>query len=189
MPRHVTLIAALLAVLAVAGCSTSGRTDSQRRTVPVRHYDLDHPVLLDPALDPAKLRAVDPCATLRAVGLDRYGEPAGDTTGALGSCSNFMKDRGGKDFNLTLYLEGDLSDGSGHLVGGLPTDIAPNAGGCFVRSAYRGGDGPPFGMPKGLVVQLSAETADPCSPAVQIMSDVIRVLRSDPPIGGRASGR
>ncbi|WP_263249163.1 DUF3558 domain-containing protein [Saccharopolyspora rosea] len=188
MPRHVTLIAALLAVLAVAGCSTSGRTDSQRRTVPVRHYDLDHPVLFDPAFDPATLRAVDPCATLRAAGLDRYGKPARDTTGALGACSNFMKDRNGKDFNLTLSFEGDLSDGSKHLVGGLPTDIAPSEGGCFVRSAYRGGAGPPFGTPKGMVVQLSTETADPCSPAVEIMSDVVRVLRSNPPIGGRASG-
>ncbi|WP_243792503.1 hypothetical protein [Saccharopolyspora gloriosae] len=87
------MTATLLALLVAAGCAAGmGKETSQRETVPVAEFTVDADAVFEDAFAPNRLRAVDPCAALRSAGLDQYGEPASDTPGDLGSCSNFMKD-------------------------------------------------------------------------------------------------
>jgi hypothetical protein len=190
--RPVTLIAALLAVLAVAGCASAAgmdKTTSSRRTVEVPQFELDKPVLLDQAFAPDRLRAVDVCATLEAVNLTRFGTPAPVTPGGLGTCSNYMRDRNNKSFSVTLYFDEEMNDPSQHRIGGLPAEISDNGSGtCFAGAAYFGGEGLFVANPRGIEIQLSGENTDVCSPAVQVLSDVIDILRTKPPISSRTLG-
>jgi hypothetical protein len=191
--RPVTLIAALLAVLAVAGCASAAgmdKTTSSRRTVEVPQFELDKPALLDQAFAPDRLRGVDVCATLQAVDLTRFGKPAPEVTpGGLGTCSNYMKDHENKDFGVTLYFDAELSDPGKHRIGGLPAEISDNGSGtCFAGAAYFGGEGLLVAEPRGIQIQLSGKNTDICSPAVQVLSDVLDIVRTKPPISPRVSG-
>lgn len=183
-----TLIAALLVLLTAAGCATGmGRTTSQRETVPVVEFDVDADAVFDDAFAPNRLRTVDPCAALRSAGLEQYGEPASDTRGELGSCSNFMKDHDGEQFNATLYLDNDVYDVDTHRIGGLPGEVLPEDETCFVRTAYQGSGAEVLGTRHGMQVQLLSDgAADPCSAAVQIMTRIVDTIRTDPPIGDAA---
>ncbi|MEU6269816.1 DUF3558 family protein [Saccharopolyspora shandongensis] len=193
MPRPVTLIAALLTALtafAAAGCAADGKSTSARRTVEVPKFDVDKPGLLDPAFAPDRLRGVDVCATLQAVDLGRFGTPAPALTpDGFGTCSNFMKDRNGKPFNVTLYFDEGVSDPGANRIGGLPGTLYDNgSGSCFASAAYTGADTKNLDEPRGLEIQLASEQADACSPAVQILADAVDVVRTKPPVSPRASG-
>lgn len=181
-----TLTATLLVLLTAAGCATGmGRATSQRETVPVVEFDVDADAVFDDAFAPDRLRSVDPCAALRSAGLEQYGEPASDTRGELGSCSNFMKDHDGEQFNATLYLDNDVYNVDTHRIGGLPGEVLPEDETCFVRAAYQGSGADVLGTRHGMQVQLLSDGAtDPCSAAVQIMTRIVDTLRTDPPIGG-----
>ncbi|WP_344678188.1 hypothetical protein [Saccharopolyspora taberi] len=147
-------------------------------------YDLKSTAFFD-GFTPAKLRAADPCALLHATDLAKYGAPASDTPGELGSCSNFMKDHGGKPFNITLYLQSEAFDVSQHRIGGLPASISADGNPCFVQVAYQGSQGL-LSEPQAMQLQLDTKAGDPCSPAVQIMTDVVEKLRANPPIANRS---
>ncbi|GGI72597.1 hypothetical protein GCM10011581_06950 [Saccharopolyspora subtropica] len=192
MFRPVTLLAALLSVLAVAGCSAAAgmeKTTSPRRTVEMPKYNLNKPELMDAAFAPSKLRALDVCATLAAADLAQYGTPAPENLpDGLGTCANYMKGHNGKDLNITLYFDAEVHDGSKHNIGGLPSEISDNGDTCFVRSAYFGGEPRLIAPARGLAVQLSGEQVDLCSIGVQIMADVIDVVRTRPPVSRRVSG-
>lgn len=188
-----SLIAVLLSALAVAGCASAPGiepTVSARRTVELPDVPVDEPdALLDPAFAPERLRGVDVCGTLRAAGLERYGRPdPAFLPNGLDSCSNFMHDHEGRDFSVTLYFDFEVQDPSRHRIGGLPAQITENSGTCFVSAAHTGGDLERFGSARGVAVQLAAEHEDVCSPAVQLLTDVIEVVRTGPPVNARASG-
>ena len=184
--RFASLIAASLVVLSVAGCAAGmDRSQSQRQTTPLAKHDLESTEFFD-GFTPAKLRAVDPCALLRSSGIEEYGVPASDTPGEIGSCSNFMKDHNGKSFNVSLYMRSDAFEVSEHRIGGLPASISADGNPCFVQVAYQGSKGM-LSSPQAMQLQLdSAEAADPCSPAVQIMTRVVEQLRANPPIANRS---
>ncbi len=193
VPRPVTSIAALLTALttlAAAGCAADGKSTSARRAVEVSKFELNKPGLLDQAFAPDRLRGVDVCATLQAIDLGRFGAPAPEfTPDGLGTCANYMKDRNGKSFNVTLYFDEKVSDVGAHRIGGLPAAIYENgSGSCFTSVAYAGADAEQFADPRGLEIQLSSEQADVCSPAVQILTDVVDVVRTKPPVSPRSSG-
>ncbi|MCI2422096.1 DUF3558 domain-containing protein [Saccharopolyspora sp. K220] len=193
MFRPVTLIAALLSVLAVAGCTSAAgmaKTTSARRTVEVPQYELNKPELLDQAFAPDRLRGVDVCATLQTADLAKYGAPAPEfTPDGLGTCANYMKDHNGKDFDVTLYFDSEMGDPSTHRIGGLPAEISDNGSDtCFARAAYTGAEPRLIAAPRGLEVQVRGEQADMCSPAVQILADVVDIVRTRPPISPRVSG-
>lgn len=183
-----TLTATLLVLLVAAGCATGmGRATSQRETVPVAGFDVDSDAVFEDAFAPNRLRTVDPCAALRSAGLEQYGEPASDTPGDLGSCSNFMKDHNGEQFNATLYLDNDVYNVDTHRIGGLPGEVLPEDETCFVRAAYQGSGTEVLGTRHGMQIQLLSDGAtDPCSAAVQIMTRVVETIRTDPPIGDAA---
>ncbi|MFR9729646.1 hypothetical protein ACL03H_10485 [Saccharopolyspora sp. MS10] len=184
MSRLVASTAALLAPLVLAGCATgTAREVSQRETVPVAEFDVASGAIFDDAFEPARLRAIDPCAALRSAGLESYGEPASDIPGEPGSCSNFMKDHAGEQFNVTLYLDNEVYE-TPHRIGGLPAEVLPEDDTCFVRAAYQGSGTDALGTKFGMQVQLLSEgVADPCSPAVRILTSVAEIIRTDPPIG------
>lgn len=183
-----TLTATLLALLAVAGCATGmGRATSQRETVPVAGFNVDADAVFDDAFALNRLRTVDPCAALRSAGLEQWGEPASDSPGDLGSCSNFMKDHNGEQFNASLYLDNDVYNANTHRIGGLPGEVLPEDETCFVRVAYQGSGAEVLGTKHGMQIQLLSDgAADPCSAAVQIMTRVVDTIRTDPPIGDAA---
>ncbi|MGP4018072.1 hypothetical protein [Saccharopolyspora sp. 5N708] len=193
MFRPVTLIAALLSVLAVAGCASAAgmeKTTSSRRTVELPKYDLEKPEPLDQAFAPNRLRGIDVCATLQAANLGQYGTPAPDfTPDGLGTCANYMTDRNGKEFDVTLYFDSEVTDPSTHRIGGLPAEISDNGSDtCFARAAYTGAEPRLFAAPRGFEIQLRGEQDDVCSPAVQILTDVVDIVRTKPPISTRVSG-
>ncbi|MBB5155328.1 hypothetical protein [Saccharopolyspora phatthalungensis] len=192
MPRPVTLIAVLLAVFtAVSGCASAGaKSVSSRRTVEVPKFETNKPGLLDPAFAPDRLRGVDVCATLQAVDLSKYGTPAPQfTPNGLGTCANYMKDRYGKDFDVTLYFDAETGQPSTHRIGGLPAEITDNGSDtCFTRAAYTGAETRLLAAPRGLEIQLRSDQADVCSPAVQILADVVEIIRTKPPVSPRVSG-
>ncbi|KAA5832733.1 hypothetical protein ABT337_12780 [Saccharopolyspora hirsuta] len=193
MFRPVPLIAALLSALAAAGCAASPGiepTVSERRTVDLPDVPVDQPgALLDPAFAPERLRGVDVCGTLRATGLEQYGRPNPEfSPSGLGTCSNYMKDHDGEDFNATLYFDYGVQDPSRHRIGGLPAQISESSGTCFASAAHTGADLKAFGVARGLAIQLSGSQTDICSPAVQMLTDAIDVVRTAPPVNARTSG-
>lgn len=189
--RRVPLIAALLGALAVAGCASPGiePTVSERRTVELPDIPVDKPGILDPAFAPERLRGVDVCGTLRATALEQYGTPAAFRQEGFGTCANYMKNHDGEQFTVTLYFDDGLTDPSSHRIGGLPATVRDNgSGSCFASAAYAGADTRLFEEPRGLTVQLASEQDDVCSPAVQILTDAVDVVRTKPPVNARASG-
>ncbi|MGW1677778.1 hypothetical protein [Saccharopolyspora sp. NPDC002376] len=193
MFRPVPLIVTLLSALAVAGCAAPGvePTVSERRTVEVPDLRVDKPgEMLDPAFAPERLRGIDVCETLRAAGLEKYGTPAPEfTTNGFGTCSNYMKDHNGRNFGATLYFDYAVQEPSKHQIGGLPAEMSDNGTGtCFVSAAYAGADLKLFETARGVGIQLSSEQNDPCSSAVQMLTDVIDVVRTKPPVNARTSG-
>ncbi|MER5391097.1 hypothetical protein [Saccharopolyspora sp. NPDC002686] len=193
MFRPVHLIVALLSALAVAGCAAPGvePTVSERRTVEVPELRADKPgEMLDPAFAPERLRGIDVCETLRAAGLEKYGTPAPEfSPDGFGTCSNYMKDHNGKDFGATLYFDYAVQEPSKHQIAGLPAEMSENGTGtCFVSAAYAGADLKMFETARGVGIQLSSEQGDACSPAVQLLTDVIDVVRNKPQVNARTSG-
>ncbi|MEV0700237.1 hypothetical protein AB0I53_20330 [Saccharopolyspora sp. NPDC050389] len=176
----------MLAVLLATSCSTGmEKSHSPRRTVAVEKYDIEGTKFFG-GLTPAKLRAVDPCALLRATNLSQYGVPGSYGNGQFGSCSLPMTDHSGAAMDLALFMNNSDSDVGENRIGGLPAAVKKaSSGPCLVRVAFQGSDGTAY-TPQALGLQVDSKLPDPCSPAVQIMTDVVEQLRTDPPIANRS---
>jgi hypothetical protein len=142
--------------------------------------DPGKPKANDPAFTMEKLRSIDPCGLLTDDILSAVGKPAENRLQSLGDCSNYMKDKDGKDLSITIYV-GETADNAADAdlnIGGLPGVESELTGGdaCFVTVVTS--TSPNFGIK----LQVGGEAEDLCEPGRAIMTSVVDLIRDDPPV-------
>jgi hypothetical protein len=185
----------LLAVLSLsgfallAGCGAKVDTTKvvyTRTTMPAAEANADsrrsdptgEPKANDEAFTNDKLRVIDPCALLSDDILSAVGTPSDSSPNDLGSCGNYMKDKDGKELNITVHvgeaitsaLDADLN------IGGLPgIEESTDSEACFVTAITST-------TPNiGIKLQTGGDGDDLCEPAKTVLTSIVELIRTDPP--------
>lgn len=132
----------------------------------------------DEAFTNEKLRVINPCGLLTTDILSAVGTPADNSPSDLGSCGNYMKDKDGKELNLTVYvgesitnaLDADLN------IGGLPAiEQSTDSEACFITAVTST-------TPNiGIKLQTGGDGDDLCEPAKTVLTSIVELIREDPP--------
>lgn len=183
----VAVSAALCALVVLAGCGTSvdlaKKPPFPRSTVQPNAGDSSTPRTTAPSEQPAdsafatdKLRLLDPCKLLDRTLLDELGTPDVDAPYDFTSCSNYMKDKQGKPFSITIRVGASLissqTEKANRQIGGLYSFEEPIEGtGCDVSLITQ--DNPALGI----VVDVGYQAGDPCPPARRLAESVVRLAK------------
>jgi hypothetical protein len=139
----------------------------------------------DEAFASKNLRLVDPCGLLNDKALSAFGTPAKSDLRDYSRCSNYMKDKSGKDFNLSLTIgesvTGTSAEGS-FKIGGLPANESEldDKSACFIKVITE------TSPKRAIVLQLGG--ASVCEPGRKLMTDVIEQVRAGAPLLTLAKG-
>jgi hypothetical protein len=132
----------------------------------------------DEAFTNDKLRVIDPCGLLTTDILSAVGTPAENSPSDLGSCGNYMKDKDGKELNVTVYVgEALTSSVDADLnIGGLPAiEQSSDSEACFVTAITST-------TPNiGIKVQTGGDGKDLCEPGRAVLTSIVELIREDPP--------
>jgi len=186
--RGALVLLTAVAAVVLAGCGTTVDTAKQtfpRSTVPAGQggnesgSNTGKPKTNDPAFTNDKLRKLDPCGLLTDDILAALGTPADDSAEDFGTCSNYMKDKSGKDLSITLYV-GETINGAEDAdenIGGLPAMISEldDHTACFVSVVTS--TNPNFGVR----VQIGGDGKDLCGTGRTLLDSVVKLIREDPP--------
>jgi Protein of unknown function (DUF3558) len=178
----------LAAALCLAGCASKvdlSKVTYIRTTVPPAHGTrTSTPKTSGPnaneAFSAAKLREVDACALLDKDLLSKVGVPDEPDVTDFSRCSHFMKDKAGKDLNITVTVgEGlyeDPADAKGN-VGGLPAieSELDDRSACFETAVTQ------TSPARGIKVQVGGKAANMCDVGRTVLTAVVDRIRTDPP--------
>jgi len=174
----------------LAGCGEAVDTAKQtfpRSTVPAGRGGAEtggtgstgKPKANDPAFANEKLRELDPCGLLTKDILSSVGTPADHSSEDFGECSNYMKDKDGKDLSITLYVGETISgaERADENIGGLPAmeSKLDDSSACFVSVVTS--TNPNFGVR----VQIGGDGEDLCPTGRTVLGAVVDLIRNDPP--------
>jgi hypothetical protein len=171
----------------LGGCGETVDTAKQtfpRSTVPAgeggdRTGSTGTPKANDPAFSNDKLRKLEPCGLLTDDILAAVGTPADNETEDFGDCSNYMKDKDGKDLSITLYVGETINgaEGADKNIGGLPAleSELDDGSACFVNAITS--TNPNIG----LRVQVGGEGDDLCGTGRTVLTGVVDLIREDAP--------
>ena len=190
------MVALVVAGLALGGCAgpdlakrTFTRTtvpaavadNTSRTTSPATNRSSTPGQPTDAAFAVDKLRLVDPCALLDHSTLNGLGSPADDSPSNFDSCSNYMKDKQGKDLSVTVHVGESLTSEvskADKTIGGLPAaeqKLDDNSA-CFVTLVTQADPG------LGITVQIGYQADDPCAPGRTVAEAITNRMRSNPPL-------
>jgi uncharacterized protein DUF3558 len=179
----------------LAGCGQTVDTAKEtfpRSTVPAGQANeggssaTGKPKTNDPAFTNEKLRKLDPCGLLTDDILSAFGKPAQNSEEDFGNCSNYMKDKDGKDLSITIYV-GETLNNAGDAdqnIGGLPAleSELDDKSACFVSVVTS--TNPAFGIR----VQIGGDSEDLCATGRTLLDGVVKQVRDDPPQREEATG-
>lgn len=184
-----SLLIALCAIAVLAGCAKEpdlAKVTYTRTTVPAGAMgggntgSTGEPKTNDAAFASDKLRAMDPCGLLSEDILAGVGTPATSEPSDFSKCSNYMKDKDGKDLSVTVTLGETLLDDPSDAdknVGGLPAieQKLEDSDACFQTVVTETSPN------RGITVQIGGEPADPCEVGRTVLEAVVGKIREDPP--------
>ncbi|MFE9745426.1 hypothetical protein ACFYOT_11020 [Saccharothrix saharensis] len=187
MPR---LVAVLSLILLLAGCAGADLAKQRfpRTTIPANAENVSDPSgsseqppppadgePVDPAFAPDKLRLTDPCELLDEDVLKRFGTPGDRSRSGFSRCSNFMKDKNGKDLAVTVEvgqtMTSELKNADKQLAGLRSYEQVLENSACFVSVITQEEPG------LGITVQIGYEDGDACAPGREMAESVIRQIK------------
>ncbi|RLK61439.1 DUF3558 family protein [Actinokineospora cianjurensis] len=185
MRGSLSLIAAGAALALVAGCGASvdlSKSTSPRRTVPAGSGLGPTTSAPGPTgtVDPEVLRRVDPCGLLDEDALKPLGQPAESRLRDFSQCSNYMKDKDGRELNFTLSV-GDLTIGqpdAGSEIDGLPyvQSELDDKSACFATAITETNPN------RGITVQVGRrDKGNLCVPGKAVLQSALAKIRTSPP--------
>lgn len=192
--RGVLVLLTALAAVLLAGCGEPVDTAKQtfpRSTVPAGQAGNEtgstgKPKTNDPAFTNEKLRELDPCGLLTKDILSAVGTPEENNKNDFGECSNYMKDKDGKDLSVTLYVGETISDAESadQNIGGLPATVSEldDHSACFVSAITSTNPN------VGVRVQIGGDGDDLCKTGSTLLTAVVNLIRDDPPQRDKATG-
>ncbi|HEU5470045.1 MAG TPA: DUF3558 family protein [Actinophytocola sp.] len=191
MSRRKSRLATLVVVLtlAVTGCGAEvdlAKTTSTRTTVPAARgigspSTSTAPKTNDSAFAADKLRKLDPCALLSNEVLSTVGTPDESDSADFSQCSNYMKDKDGRELNISLEIgEGLIEDPAkaGEDIGGLPgfEKELNDRTACFLTVVTETSPN------RGIRIQVGGQAgAGLCDAGRTVLTAVIDRIRRDPP--------
>jgi hypothetical protein len=184
------------AALMTAGCATGpglAKHHSPRRTVqagvdaspadPSTKPSAQPNKPVDPAFAAERLRLVNPCALIEKDVLQTVGTPSRYTSSNYTRCSNYMKDKAGKNLNITLDIgysltSNDLKNATKQIAG-LKSGEQKLSSSCFITAVTQ--ENPALA----LRVQVTTGTGDqaaaePCEPGRKVLEGAVRKARGNP---------
>jgi hypothetical protein len=183
------------AAVVLAGCGETVDTAKQtfpRSTVPAgditgnKTTATGEPKANDPAFSNDKLIKIDPCGLLTEDVLASVGEPGENKMEDYGNCSNYMKDKDGKDLYITFYIGETISgaEEADENIGGLPAfeSELDDGSACFVNAVTSTNPN------VGLRTQVGGDGEDLCEVATTVLTAGIEQIREDPPEREEANG-
>ena len=183
----VLLTLSVVAAVVLAGCGETvdtAKVTFTRSTVPANKAGTEtgstgKPKSNDPAFTNEKLRALDACGLLTKDILSAVGSPADNSAEDFSECSNYMKDKDGRDLSITLYI-GETINGAEEAdenIGGLPALVSKldDSSACFVSVVTS--TNPNFGVR----VQIGGDGKDLCATGRTVLTSVVDLIRNDPP--------
>ncbi|MEU5693641.1 hypothetical protein [Actinosynnema sp. NPDC020468] len=191
MPRRVpALVLALCAVLVPAGCAGADlkkQPPQARSTIPANAEnvtrssgptptDVPSGEAVDPAFAVEKLRLIDPCKLFDHDVLAKLGKPANEDGGGFSRCSNFMKDKNGKDLAITVEvgqtLTSEVRNADKQLAGLKSYEQTLEGSACFVSVITQ--EKPPLGI----TVQIGYKEGDACAPGRTVAESVVKAVKA-----------
>ena len=183
LPKLFLLVTALALPLTACGPDL-GKSNFARTTVPAAAGSgqvADGPIT-DPAVAAGVLRTIQPCqfltkAALGALGLGTVEDDPSPSTIAFDTCSNKVKDPGGKVIRLELEIGSTVvprADKTTGATGGLPLRVS-KSGETDCAVAVMTALNPDMG----LAVSVNY-AGDPCRPGQTFADAVVRKLHSSP---------
>jgi hypothetical protein len=170
--------------LALAGCGSTvdlSKVTYTRTTVPARPSGTTGPPRTnDPAFSAEKLRKLDPCGLLDNPTLSTVGTPDLDKAADFSQCANFMKDKDGKELDLTLTLGEGLLENPAQAnknIGGLPAteQELDDKSACFQTVVTETSPN------RGIKLQVGGKAANLCDVGRTLLKAIVEHVRSDPP--------
>jgi hypothetical protein len=187
--RRLVAVLSVSGFVLLAGCGAKVDTTKvvyTRTTMPAAEANAEYrgseptgePKANDEAFTNDKLRLIDPCGLLTTDILSAVGTPADNSRSDLGSCGNYMKDKDGKELNVTVYVGESISNAldADLNIGGLPAiEQSSDSEACFVTAVTST-------TPNiGIKVQTGGDGKDLCEPATAVLTSMIELIREDPP--------
>ncbi|ONI83399.1 hypothetical protein ALI22I_33325 [Saccharothrix sp. ALI-22-I] len=184
------LVAVLSAILLLAGCAGADLTKQRfpRTTIPANAENVADPSgtgqntpspdgqPVDPAFAPDKLRLTDPCELLDEDVLKRLGTPGDESRSGFSRCSNFMKDKAGKDLAVTVELgqtmTSELQKADRQLAGLRSYEQTLENSACFVSVITQEKPG------LGITVQIGYKDGDACTPGRVVAESVVEQVKA-----------
>ncbi len=183
------LVAVLCALLVVSGCAATdlakhqpyprhtvqANAENVTETTGVPPTDVPDGKPVDPAFAPAKLRLVDPCKLLDRKVLETLGTPGEVSASGFSRCSNFMKDKGGKDLAVTVEvgqtMSTELKNADKQLAGLKSFEQTLDTSACFVSVITQ--EKPALG----LTVQIGYKDGDGCVIGRKVAESVVKLVK------------
>ncbi|MEU4441777.1 hypothetical protein AB0K14_17095 [Actinosynnema sp. NPDC050801] len=186
MPR---LVALLSLILLLAGCAGTDLAKQKfpRTTIPADAENVSDPSgttrtppptagqPVDPAFAADKMRLTDPCELLDEDVLKRLGTPGNRSRSGFSRCSNFMKDKNGKDLAVTVEIgqtmTSELKKADKQLAGLRSYEQVLEDSACFVSVITQEEPG------LGITVQIGYEDGDACAPGREVAESVVKQVK------------
>ena len=181
------LVAVLSLILLLAGCAGADLAKQKfpRTTIPADAESVSDPSEqpssptdgepVDPAFAADKLRLTDPCELLDEDVLKRFGTPGDRSRSGFSRCSNFMKDRNGKDLAVTVEvgqtMTTELKNADKQLAGLRSYEQVLDNSACFVSVITQEQPG------LGITVQIGYEDGDACAPGRVMAESVVAQIK------------
>jgi hypothetical protein len=187
------LVAVLSAILLLAGCAGADLAKQKfpRTTIPANAEKVSDPTgttrttpapdgePVEPAFASDKMRLIDPCELLDEEVLKQFGTPGDQSRSGYARCSNFMKDKAGKDLAVTVEtgqtMTSELKNADKQIAGLRSHEQTLENSACFVSVITQEKPG------LGITVQIGYEDGDACTPGRVVAESVVKRIREDPP--------
>lgn len=130
---------------------------------------------VDPAFAMDKLRLLDPCKLLDDATLKELGKPDDLVPSGFSRCSNFMKDKNGKDLSITVEvgqtMTSEIKKADKQIAGLRSYEQLLEGSACFVSVITQEDPGLAF------TVQVGYKDADGCVPGRKIAESVVKLAK------------
>ncbi|MEO6083664.1 MAG: DUF3558 family protein [Umezawaea sp.] len=189
LARPVPAVAAALCALALlaAGCGSDAlakKPPFPRSTIQANAADSsEKPVTgstatgepVDPAFAVDKLRLLDPCKLLDDDTLKELGKPDDVSPSGFSRCSNFMKDKDGKDLSITVEvgqsMTSEVKKADKQIAGLRSYEQVLEGSACFVSVITQ--DDPALAF----TVQVGYKDGDGCVPGRKVAESVVQLAK------------
>lgn len=130
---------------------------------------------VDPAFAMDKLRLLDPCKLLDETTLKELGKPDDVSPSGFSRCSNFMRDKDGKDLSITVEvgqtMTSEIKKADKQIAGLRSYEQVLEGSACFVSVITQEDPGLAF------TVQVGYKDADGCVPGRKVAESVVKLAK------------